>query len=103
MNGYVRLKLALTEDGPTIKPYEQDRWATLPDSRLPVAVSLSLLDAVHERWIVLWRSLRPEDFGRSFQHPEFGPLTIDQHLQIYGWHSRHHVAHVTRLRERENW
>jgi hypothetical protein len=103
MNGYVRLKLALTEENPTIKPYGQDRWATLPDSGLPIGVSLVLLDAVHERWTTLWRSLRPEDFGRPFNHPEIGPLTIDQHLQIYGWHSRHHVAHVTRLRERENW
>jgi hypothetical protein len=103
MNGYVRLKQALTEGNPTIKPYEQDRWATLADSKLPIAVSLTLLDSVHERWMALWRSLRAEDFERPFTHPEIGPLTIEQHLQIYGWHSRHHVAHVTRLREREHW
>ena len=103
MNGYIRLKLALTEEKPTIKPYEQDRWATLPDSRLPIGTSLAILDAVHERWMVLWRSLQPEDYERPFVHPEMGPLTVDQHLQIYGWHSRHHVAHVTRLRERERW
>jgi hypothetical protein len=103
MNGYIRLKLALTEDNPTIKPYEQDRWAALPDSRLPIALSLSILDAVHERWSVLWRAATEEQFRRTFTHPELGALTIDTHLHLYSWHSRHHVAHITALRSREAW
>jgi hypothetical protein len=103
MNGYIRLKLALTEDTPTIKPYEQDRWAALPDSRLPIAPSLAILDAVHARWTVLWRSMTDADFARLFTHPELGALTVETHLHLYAWHSRHHTAHVTSLREREGW
>jgi hypothetical protein len=103
MNGYIRLKLALTEDNPTIKPYEQDAWARLPDSRLPIAPSLAILDAVHERWSVIWRSLRDADFAREFTHPEMGPLTLETHLHLYAWHSRHHTAHVASLRARQGW
>jgi len=103
MNGYIRAKLALTENSPTIKPYEQDAWASLPDSKLPIALSLSILDAVHERWTVIWRSLADADFARTFVHPELGPLTLDTHVHLYAWHSRHHVAHITGLREREGW
>ncbi len=103
MNGYIRLKLALTEDNPTIKPYDQDAWAALPDSSLPIALSLSILDAVHERWTVLWRATTPAQFARTFTHPELGPLTLETHLHLYAWHSRHHVAHVTGLRQRERW
>ena len=103
MNGYIRLKLALTEDNPTIKAYEQDRWAALPDSRLPIAPSLAILDAVHERWTTLWRSLEDPAFARTFTHPDMGPLTIETHLHLYAWHSRHHTAHVTALRAREGW
>jgi len=103
MNGYIRLKLALTEDVPTIKPYEQDRWATLPDSRLPIAPSLLILDNVHLRWSVLWRATTDEQFTRTFRHPDLGELSVETHLHLYAWHSRHHVAHVTGLREREKW
>ena len=103
MNGYIRLKLALTEENPTIKPYDQDAWAALPDSRLPIEPSLAILDAVHERWTVLWRSLGDEAFARVFTHPEMGPLALDTHLHLYAWHSRHHTAHVTAVREREGW
>lgn len=103
MNGYIRLKLALTEQNPTIKPYDQDGWASLPDSRLPIDISLLLLDNVHERWSTLWAAMSESDFTRTVQHPELGPLTLDSHLQIYGWHSRHHVAHITELRKRERW
>ncbi len=102
-NGYIRLKLALTEEEPAIKPYQQDAWAALPDSRLPIAVSLTMLDAVHTRWSVLWQALEPAQFERRFRHPQLGLLTIDTHLQLYGWHSRHHVAHITALRQREGW
>jgi hypothetical protein len=103
MNGYIRLKLALTETNPTIKPYDQDAWAALPDSRLPIAPSLAILDAVHLRWDTLWRAVTPEQFARTFRHPEMGELTVDTHLHLYGWHSRHHLAHATGVRERERW
>ncbi len=103
MNGYIRLKLGLTEDHPTVKPYDQDRWVTLPDSGLPIGVSLGILDGVHDRWAFLWASLDGAALARTFQHPEIGPLTLDRHLQLYAWHSRHHVAHITALRAREHW
>jgi uncharacterized damage-inducible protein DinB len=104
MNAYVRFKLALTEDEPTIKPYEEAAWAELADSRLPVEPSLRLLDSLHVRWVALLRSMTPEQFGRCFVHPEHGrALTLEQTLQIYGWHGRHHVAQITGLRERMGW
>lgn len=104
LNAYIRCKLALTEDEPTIKPYDQDRWAVLPDTRAtPIEVSLVLLDTLHRRWVDLLRSLRPEDFRRSLQHPERGRMTLDTVLNAYAWHSMHHVAHITGLRERMGW
>jgi hypothetical protein len=104
LNAYVRVKLALTEDEPTIKPYDEARWAELQDSReTPVEVSLTLLDALHHRWDVLLRSLRPEDFARRLRHPEHGTMTLDDLVGIYAWHGRHHVAHITSLRVREGW
>jgi len=103
MNGYIRLKLSITEDKPAIKPYDQDLWATLPDSALPLDVSLGLLDGLHARWVAVWRSLAPNQFSRTFVHPELGPLTLDTHLQLYAWHCRHHVAHITALRTRNGW
>jgi hypothetical protein len=103
MNGFIRLKLGMTEDTPTVKPYDQDAWAALADARLPIDISLGLLDGIHARWTVVWRSLEPSAFARMFHHPEIGPVTLDRHLQLYAWHSRHHVAHITALREREHW
>ncbi len=103
MNGYIRLKLALTEANPLIKPYEQDRWAQLTDSRMPIALSLGILDGVHARWTLLWRAMGEPEFERTFTHPELGPLTTNIHAHLYGWHSRHHVAHITALRQREGW
>jgi uncharacterized damage-inducible protein DinB len=103
MNAYIRTKLALTENDPTIKPYEQDEWVRLADAQLPVDVSLRLLDALHQRWSTVWRSLESAQFSRTLRHPQLGALTLDTHLQLYGWHSRHHVAHITALREREGW
>jgi hypothetical protein len=104
MNSYVRFKLALTEDNPTIRTYEQGRWAELADSRVtPIEVSLTLLETLHDRWVRLLRSLDPEDFARPLTHPENGPMTIDSLLVLYDWHGRHHVAHITGLRERMNW
>jgi uncharacterized damage-inducible protein DinB len=103
LNAYVRFKLALTEDTPRIKPYEEARWAALPDSRLDPAVSLALLDALHERWVVLLRSLAPEDWERAYDHPVNGVTTLRAALGLYAWHGRHHTAHVTGLRERMGW
>jgi hypothetical protein len=103
LHAYARFKLALTEDNPTIKPYDEARWAELSDSRtLGPEVSLTLLEALHERWAALLRSLRPEDFQRTFVHPEFGrPLTLDEALARYAWHGRHHAAHITSLGARQ--
>jgi len=105
MNAYCRFKLALTEDEPTIKPYEEAKWAELPDSqRVPIDVSLDLLDALHERWVALLKSMDNADFNRGFHHPERdGVLTLKQLLALYAWHGRHHVAHITSLRKREGW
>ena len=103
LNGYVRTKLALTEDEPEIKTYMEDRWAELADSKAAPEVALALADAVHRRWILLWRSLTPEQFERKFRHPEWGAFRLDQQLALYAWHGRHHVAHITSLREREGW
>ena len=104
LNAYVRYKLALTEDEPTIKPYAEDRWARLADTRsTPVEVSLAMLDSLHDRWVRLLRSLQAEDWKRAFRHPELGLVSLEKNLALYAWHGRHHVAHVTSLREREGW
>jgi uncharacterized damage-inducible protein DinB len=104
LNAYTRFKLALTEDTPTIKPYNEAAWATLEDSKTtPVATSLALLDAVHDRWIRILRAMSPSDFSRTLNHPENGIMNLDQMLALYEWHSRHHVAHVTTLRDRSGW
>jgi uncharacterized damage-inducible protein DinB len=105
LNAYTRFKLALTEDEPTIKPYDEAAWAGLPDSRkVPVDVSLDLLDALHLRWVALLRSMDTADFNRTLRHPEGDRiLTLKQMLGLYAWHSRHHVAHITSLRKREGW
>ena len=104
VNAYVRLKLALTEDEPVIKPYDEARWAELSDSRdTPIETSLTLLDALHVRWISLLRSMRDDDFRRTFVHPDHGKVTIDWLVAMYEWHGRHHVAQITSLRERSRW
>jgi uncharacterized damage-inducible protein DinB len=105
LNAYCRFKLALTEDEPTIKPYEEAKWAELPDSRrVPIEVSLELLDALHQRWVALLTSMESSDFNRGFHHPERdGVMTLSQLLALYAWHGRHHVAHITSLRKREGW
>jgi uncharacterized damage-inducible protein DinB len=104
LNSYMRFKLALTEDEPTIKPYAEDRWAELADSKAtPVEVSLTLLDSLHDRWVRLLRSLTPEEWKRTFRHPDLGAMTLEKTLALYAWHGRHHVAHITALRERSGW
>ena len=104
LNAYVRFKLALTEEDPTIKPYAEDRWAELADTKAtPVEVSLTLTDSLHDRWVRLLRSLAPEQWKRTFRHPEMGPMTLEKTLALYAWHGRHHVAHITELRKRMSW
>jgi uncharacterized damage-inducible protein DinB len=104
INAYCRLRFALAENEPTIKPYDENVWSNFHDAKtLPVASSLRLLDALHTRWVALLRSLTPEQFARVFHHPESGKQTIDSMLALYAWHGRHHTAHITELRKRENW
>jgi len=104
MNAYVRFKMALTEDSPTIKTYEEARWAELPDTKsTPLEVSLTLLDSMHNRWVRLLRSLTPEQWNRTYRHPELGPMTLEKVLALYAWHGPHHVAHITELRKRMSW
>jgi DinB superfamily len=105
INSYVRFRLALTEDQPVIKPYEEKQWAELLDARTsPVEVSLALLENLHVRWIALLRSLSAADWKRSFRHPELGLVSLENNAALYAWHGgRHHVAHITALRERMGW
>ena len=103
MNGFIRIKFALTEDSPTIMPYDEASWAKLPDMSLPVDSSLKILEGVHARLTTLLRGLNDEQFGRSYVNPESGPWTIDAFIALYAWHSRHHTAHITSTRERNGW
>ena len=104
LNAYTRFKLALTEEQPLIKTYEEARWAELPEARVAdVALSLALLDALHARWVTAIRVLPREAFARTLRHPDLGVMSVDLLLALYAWHGRHHVAHVTALRERMGW
>jgi hypothetical protein len=105
LNAYTRLKLALTEDAPVIRPYDEARWAELPDARQgPIEISLNLLESLHHRWVLLLRQLTPADFRRQFMHPEHGrPFQVQESLALYAWHGRHHVAHIASLRRRMAW
>ena len=104
MNAYIRFKLALTEDEPTIRPYMEDRWAELPESKqAPIDVSLALLDSLHQRWTMVLRNSPDADWKRTFRHPEMGLLSLEKTLALYAWHGKHHVAHVTTLREKMGW
>ena len=105
LNAYVRFKLALTEETPTIKPYEEARWAELPDSAgTQIGVSLVLLEALHRRWVVLLKSMSDPQWSRTYIHPDHpAPLRLDAILAMYAWHGKHHTAHITRLRERMGW
>jgi hypothetical protein len=104
MNCYVRFRLALTEDQPSIKTYNQDGWANLFDGQTaPINLSLGLLEALHARWVLLLRSLSPQQWARTFRHPELGELKLETALGSYAWHGRHHIAHIVSLRERMGW
>jgi DinB superfamily len=104
INAYLRTKFALSDDNPTIRPYPEQIWAEMADARTaPVSMSLTLLDALHGRWVMLLQSLAPELYARTLLHPERGLMSLDDLLAMYEWHSRHHAAHITELRGREGW
>jgi hypothetical protein len=103
MHSFLRCKFALSEDQPTIKPYDEAAWAGLPDAKAPVEISLQLLEALHARWVALLQSLTDSQFARTFRHPELGLRNLDQTVALYAWHGRHHEAHITRLRDRMGW
>jgi hypothetical protein len=103
MNAVIRVKLALTEDWPTVKPYDEAAWAKLHDVAAPVEWSLELIESLHARWVMLLQSLNEEQWKRGFNHPESGPATVEKTALVYAWHSLHHVAHITHLRAREKW
>lgn len=104
LNAYIRFKLALTEDNPQIKTYEEHLWAELPDTfNTPIEVSLQLLESIHTRWAILLRLLTDTQFEKTFQHPEWGKITLSKTLALYAWHSRHHLAHITELKKRMGW
>jgi uncharacterized damage-inducible protein DinB len=104
INAYTRFKLGMTEQNPTIKPYDEKLWAETADGRTaPLNVSLPLLSALHERWVGYLRTLSAADLARTINHPERGPMTLVDLLQLYAWHGRHHTAHITGLRQRMGW
>jgi uncharacterized damage-inducible protein DinB len=103
LNAYVRFKLAMTEDFPTVKPYDEKAWAETADTRVPVEVSLALMDSLHTRWVALLKSMSAADYRRKLKHPELGEVTLERYVGLYAWHGRHHVAHITALRERMKW
>lgn len=104
LNAFVRFKLALTEDEPAIKPYNEKLWAETADAKgAPIASSLTLLESLHERWATLLKSMTAGDFKRKLKHPELGEVTLERYLGLYAWHGRHHVAHITSLRDRMGW
>lgn len=103
MNAFVRVRLALTEDWPTITAYDEKAWAMLRDAASPAGWSVVLIENLHARWVVLLESLVDEQWVRGMKHPVNGPMTVEMATLLYAWHSRHHVAHITRLREQEGW
>lgn len=104
VNSYVRFRLGATEENAIVGTYQESAWAELSDAKTaPVDMSLTLLDALHARWVMFLRKLTPEDFLRTMRHPETGEITLDMLLELYGWHCPHHEAHITRLRQRMGW
>jgi len=104
MNAYIRVRFALTEDWPMVKPYDEAAWAMLHDAATaPVEWSLELVESLHARWVMLLQSLDESQWQRGYNHPEDGPVTVEMAALTYAWHSRHHVAHITHLRAKEDW
>ena len=103
-NSLIRFKLALTEDTPTIKPYMEDRWAELADSKhAPIEISLNQIESIHARWSLILQAMSVEDFDRNMFHPEHGEVSLNYMLSLYDWHCKHHLGHITKLKERNNW
>jgi uncharacterized damage-inducible protein DinB len=104
MNAYIRFKLALTEDEPTIRPYMEDRWAELPEAKqAPVDISLTMIESLHQRWTMALHNMSDVEWKRNLRHPDMGVLSLEKTLALYSWHGRHHTAHVTSLREKMGW
>ena len=104
LNSYIRFKLALTEDQPTIRPYDENSWSALSDAQTaPPEISLDLLEALHRRFVLVLKSLEPKDLERTFLHPDIGVVSLEKNIALYAWHGRHHVAHITSLAERMGW
>jgi uncharacterized damage-inducible protein DinB len=103
LNSFIRFKLALTEDNPTIRPYAEDLWAETAEYKMPVDVSLNLIDSIHRRWAALLESMSDEDFARTLNHPETGVWTLENLLGMYVWHGKHHTAHINNLKKRNGW
>ena len=103
-NAYIRFRLALTEDEPAVKVYDEALWAELPDARTgAVELSLTLFAALHRRLAALLEAIDEPLWRRAYRHPQLGPVSLDKALALYAWHGRHHIAHITRLRERNGW
>ena len=100
MNAYIRFKLALTESNPTVKPYDENLWAKTADvAREPAATSVALLESLHTRWVTVLETMKPEDFARTVFHPEHQrKMSLDELLQMYAWHGRHHTAHIASVK-----
>ncbi len=103
MNSFIRFKLALTEDNPVIKPYDENLWAELADSQIPINLSFDLINSLHQRWAILLNSMTATDYKKPLTHPEIGQLDLNKCLALYSWHSNHHTAHITFLKERNGW
>jgi DinB family protein len=103
MNAFIRTRLALTEDLPTVSAYDENAWAKLHDSMAPAEWSLELIESLHARWVMMLQALKEEQWKRGYRHPDHGPMTVEFTTLIYAWHSRHHVAHITHLRTQEKW
>jgi uncharacterized damage-inducible protein DinB len=103
LNSFIRFKLALTEKNPTIRPYAEDLWAETAEYKMPVDVSLNLIDSIHRRWVALLESMSDEDFARTLNHPETGVWTLENLLGMYVWHGKHHTAHINNLKKRKGW
>jgi len=103
MNSFIRFKLALSEDNPTIRPYAEDLWAETAEYKMPVEVSLNLIDSIHQRWTALLQSMSDADFARTVNHPETGLWTLEDLLGMYVWHGKHHAAHINNLKKRNDW
>lgn len=104
INSFTRFKLSLTENNPSIKPYDQDAWANGSDAKLPISVSLNILDGVHQRLVNVLENMSPADFKKTFHHPEYKKdFELDWMVGLYGWHGHHHLQQIRHMKERNSW